>query len=78
MNPANRIRATRSVLLAVILGGLALAVFGIFVGMGVPGLIVSVLGWLAAIVGIVWLVVHLTRRSTSHTGPWRPGDADAV
>lgn len=76
MNAESKIRATRKALLMTILGGLALGLFGVFIGVSIPGLIVSVMGWLLVIAGLIWLVVSLTRRSTavSGTGPWRPGD----
>ncbi|THJ68621.1 hypothetical protein E8P82_01580 [Arthrobacter echini] len=79
MNPTSTIRTTRTILLAVVLAGLGLAVFGLFIGVAISGLVVSVMGWLALIVGVIWLAVYLTRRSTMRrTGPWRPGDEDAA
>lgn len=79
MNATSKIRATRSLLLAAILAGLALGLFGAFIGLGVPGLIASALGWALAIAGIVWLVVSSKQRSAaaSRPGSWRPGDGDA-
>lgn len=80
MTTASKVRATRTTLLALIIIGLALGVFGAVVGIGVPGIIISVAGWAAVIAGIVWLLVRRTERPrpTPRTQPWRPADGDTT
>ncbi len=75
MNTASKVRATRLLLFTAILTGLVLGLVGLFIGLGVPGIVISVLGWALVIAGIVWLV-SLNRRPTveSRSGSWRPGD----
>lgn len=78
MNAARRVRTTRALLLTVVLACLCLAVFGAFVGMGIAGLIAGLAGWVAVVVGVIFLVVKLTRQTrTAQAGPWRPADGDA-
>lgn len=76
MNPEAKIKSTRRLLVAVILTGLVLGVFGALIGMGIPGLIISIAGWIAVIAGIAWLLTTHLQRSTaaSRPGSWRPGD----
>lgn len=80
MNTASTVRVTRSLLLTVAVIGLALGIFGAVIGMGLPGLIVSVIGWIALIAAAIWLLVTLIQRSTATTRPgsWRPGDEGAA
>lgn len=79
MNTASKIRATRLLLITAILTGLVLGLVGLFIGLGVPGLIISTAGWAIVIAGVVWLVSSLNQRSTaeSRSASWRPGDGDA-
>ena len=76
MNPESKVRATRRLLLAVIFTGLVLGAVGALIGMGIPGLIVSIAGWIAVVAGIAWLLVNHLQRSAaaSRPGSWRPGD----
>lgn len=76
MNATSKVRVTRSLLLTVAAIGLALGLFGAVIGIGLPGLIVSVLGWITLIAAVIWLLVILVQRSTATTRPgtWRPGD----
>lgn len=76
MNPEAKIRSARRLLFAVILAGLALGVFGALIGMGIPGLIASITGWIAVGAGIAWLLRTHAQRSAATSRPesWRPGD----
>lgn len=60
----------------VIIVGLALGLFGLFIGIGIPGTIISLAGWAAVIAGIIWLITNYNQRSAAHSRPgsWRPGD----
>ena len=76
MSTTTKIRATRTALLITLITGLALGTFGLLLGIGLPGLILSVIGWIAFIVALVWLIIVALRRAStpSQTPPWRPGD----
>ncbi|MCR2825187.1 hypothetical protein [Microbacterium sp. zg.Y909] len=76
MNAEANVRKTRRLVIAAVVVGLGLAVVGLFVGMNIPGLVISVAGWAAAIAGIVWLLTRRSQWSTaaSRAGSWRPGD----
>lgn len=76
MNPEAKVRAARRLLLAVILAGLMLGVVGALIGMGIPGLVVSIVGWIAVVAGIAWLLTNYRQRSAgaSRSASWRPGD----
>lgn len=71
-----RIHRTRTALLATLIAGLALGAFGLTTGIGLPGFILSVIGWIAFIVAAVWLITRAIRRPTRATpsAPWRPAD----
>ncbi|GAA1188288.1 hypothetical protein [Nesterenkonia xinjiangensis] len=73
-----KIRRTRAVLLFILIAGLALGAFGLMIGIGLPGLILSVTGWIAFILAIVWLLVSALTRPAgpSHGTAWRPADRD--
>lgn len=60
----------------IIVVGLALGLFGLFVGIGIPGIIISFAGWAAVVAGVIWLIISYTQRSAAHSRPnsWRPGD----
>ncbi len=76
MRTSQSIRTVRTALAVTIAVGLALAVFGLLVGMNIPGLIASVAGWTLVIAGIAWLIINWSQRSSaaSRTQTWRPGD----
>ncbi|WP_342022759.1 hypothetical protein AAE021_12995 [Arthrobacter citreus] len=76
MNPEAKIRSTRRLMFAVIIAGLTLGVVGVFIGMGIPGLIVSFTGWIAVVAGIAWILTahHQRSAAASRAGSWRPGD----
>ncbi|HLS13414.1 MAG TPA: hypothetical protein VK095_02785 [Beutenbergiaceae bacterium] len=76
MSATTKIRATRTALLITLIAGLALGAFGLLLGIGLPGLILSVIGWIAFIIALVWLIIVALRRASasSPASPWRPGD----
>jgi hypothetical protein len=76
MNASVKIRSLRLLLLAFVLVGIALTFYGLFIGVGLPSLIVSVAGLILGIVGIIWFVLTLIRQSRGgpRTDTWRPGD----
>lgn len=80
MTPAFTIRATRRTLVVIIVIGLMLGLFGLFIGIGIPGTIITFAGWAAVIAGIVWLIMGYSQQSAaqSRPGSWRPGDSDAT
>ena len=73
-----KIQITRTALLAILIVGLALGIFGLMVGIGLPGLILSVIGWIAFIIAVVWLIVRALNSPAGpfQATPWRPGDKD--
>lgn len=76
MNPASKVHATRRTLVVIIIVGLVLGLFGLFIGLNIPGTIISFAGWAAVIAGVIWLIISYTQRSAaqSRPGSWRPGD----
>jgi uncharacterized membrane protein len=76
MNPASTVHATRRTLVVIIIVGLVLGLFGLFIGIGIPGAVMSFAGWAVVIAGIIWLIISYTQRSAAHSRPssWRPGD----
>ncbi|TYD00439.1 hypothetical protein FQ377_03055 [Arthrobacter echini] len=82
MNAARSVRTTRALLLTVVLACFCLTVFGVFVGMGIAGLIAGLAGQVAVavtvVVGVIFLFVKLTQQTrTAQAGPWRPAEGDA-
>lgn len=79
MNANASIRATRNWLKGAIAVGCALGIFGLLVGMNIPGLIASAVGWALVIAGIVWLVTSRRQQASaaSRAQSWRPGDEDS-
>ncbi|MGO1410636.1 MAG: hypothetical protein ACTHU7_04300, partial [Microbacterium sp.] len=78
MTTSTKIRNTRTLLLILLILGIFLVVFAALVGLGLPGFIISVAGWIALIVGLVGFVAMLIQKSNaaSRTNAWRPADKD--
>jgi len=79
MKTSASIRATRNWLKVAIGVGLALGFVGLFVGMNIPGVVASAVGWALVIAGIAWLVNNRRQHtsSASRAENWRPGDEDS-
>ncbi|WP_460801153.1 hypothetical protein [Microbacterium sp. GXF6406] len=71
-----KIHRTRTALLTTLIAGLALGAFSLMIGIGLPGFILSVIGWIAFFVAAVWLITRAIRKPASATqsAPWRPAD----
>ena len=76
MNTSTKIRTGRTALLIILALGVCLVLFAALIGVGLPGLIVSVAGWIALIVGLIGLVTIVIQKSraASRANPWRPAD----
>ncbi|WP_443448785.1 hypothetical protein [Glutamicibacter ardleyensis] len=66
-------------MLAMILG-ICLVAFAAFVGVGLPGFIISVVGWVALIAGLIGFVIVLVQKSNAATraNSWRPADKEEL
>jgi len=73
MNAQTKIHLTRTMLLIALIAGVILGVVGIAIGIGIPGLFVSVAGWVIVLTALVKI---MRRSPTYHARPWRPADRD--
>ncbi len=76
MNAEAQVQKSRRLVIVAIVVGLGLGLVGLFVGMSIPGLVMTVAGWAVVIAGIVWLITRHSQRSSAASRPasWRPGD----
>ncbi|AZT94202.1 MULTISPECIES: hypothetical protein [Micrococcales] len=80
MTPSTRIRTARKVLLVALALGICMVVFAAFIGLGLPGFIISVAGWIALIASLIGFIVVLVQKSTaaSRANSWRPADNEEL
>ncbi len=78
MNARTRIRTARTTLLILLAIGICLVLFAALIGANLPGLIVSIAGWIALIAGVIGLVTFMIQKSksASRANSWRPADDD--
>lgn len=80
MTSSTKIRTARNVLLNLLLLGICLVVFAALIGVGLPGFIITVAGWIALIASLVGFVVVLVQKSNaaSRANSWRPADKEEL
>lgn len=80
MTASTKIRTARNVLLNLLLLGICLVVFAALIGVGLPGFIITVAGWIALIASLVGFVVVLVQKSNaaSRANSWRPADKEEL
>lgn len=66
--------------MATLVLGVCLVVFAAFIGMGLPGFIITVAGWIALIASLVGFLVVIVQKSNaaSRTTSWRPADEEEL
>lgn len=80
MTASTKIRTAKNVLLNLLLLGICLVVFAALIGVGLPGFIITVAGWIALIASLVGFVVVLVQKSNaaSRANSWRPADKEEL
>ncbi|MGP5257921.1 hypothetical protein [Glutamicibacter ardleyensis] len=80
MTTSTRIRTARKVFLVALVLGICMVVFAAFIGLGLPGFIISVTGWIALIASLIGFAVVFVQKSTaaSRANPWRPADKEEL
>ncbi|MGP4996095.1 hypothetical protein ACTXJE_19045 [Glutamicibacter ardleyensis] len=80
MTTSTKIRTARKALMLAMILGICLVAFAAFVGVGLPGFIISVVGWVALIAGLIGFVIVLVQKSNAATraNSWRPADKEEL
>ncbi|MGH3654911.1 hypothetical protein [Glutamicibacter sp.] len=78
MDTTSRIHFTRKALAALLVAGIALALFAVFIGAGLPALIMGIaatIALLACLVGLIVLLLQKSRAESRNTR-WRPTNGE--
>lgn len=80
MTASTKIQNARKALLIALILGVCLMVFAALIGVGLPGFIIAVAGWIALIASLIGFIVVLVQKTNaaSRTNPWRPADKEEL
>lgn len=78
MDATSRIQFTRKALAALLVAGIALALFAVFIGAGLPALIMGMAATIALLACLAGLVIMLLQKSRadSRNTRWRPTNGE--